>query len=100
MRKRKTEKTEKVSVRRRIADGFDASKEILLDVPKIVMLGDCEVVVENYRGIVEYTPTKIVLDANPREVRVLGTGLEMKSVAKEMLYITGKIESVGFVGEW
>ena len=48
MRRKKTEKTEKPTLRERIADGLDASKEVILDVPKIVFIGSREVVIENY----------------------------------------------------
>jgi len=88
-----------MSLREKFADGFETSKEIVLDIPKIVMLGNREMVVENYKGIIEYTPGKITLDANPKGIKVLGNNLEIKSVSQEMLLISGEIENTGFVKE-
>ena len=83
-------------MRQRVADGIDVSKEVILDVPKLVFIGNGEVAVENYKGIVEYTDTKIVLEANPCGVRFTGRNLELKSITKEMLFVMGKIEKMEF----
>ncbi len=97
--KRKNKEAEKPTLRERMADELNVSKEMILDVPKMVFIGDREVVVENYKSIVEYTETKIVLEANPRGLRFLGQGLEIKSITREMLFITGKITKLEFVKE-
>ncbi len=97
--KRKNKEAEKPTLRERMADELNVSKEVILDVPKLVFIGDREVVVENYKSIVEYTETKIVLEANPRGLRFFGRGLEIKSITREMLFITGKIAKLEFVKE-
>lgn len=96
MRRKKTEKTEKPTLRERIADGLDASKEVILDVPKIVFIGSREVVIENYKAISEYTDKKIVMESNPLGLTVCGANLEIRSITREMLFITGKIQKMEF----
>ncbi len=93
---KKKRNVEKVTLKERVADGFGASKEIILDIPKIVFIGDREVTVENYKSISEYTSEKIVLEINPDQLKFLGTGLEIKSISKDMLFITGKIKQTVF----
>ena len=44
----------------------------------------------------EYTDKKIALEANPCGLRLLGEDLEIKSITREMLYITGKIVKTEF----
>lgn len=99
MRKRKKEEPENRTFREKVAQSLDMAKDIILDVPRIELLGNREAVVENYKGIVEYTPEKIVLEANPREIRICGRNLEIRSVAQELLLIVGMIDSIGFVKE-
>lgn len=96
---RKRQKEEKKTFREKVADTFDASKEVILDIPKIELLGNCEAVIENHKGIVEYTPDRIVLEANPRRIRISGRNMEIKSVTQEMLFVAGTIDSVGFLKE-
>ncbi len=99
MRKKRMTKGEKQTLREKIADGFEASKEVVLDIPKIVMIGNREAVIENYKGISEYTPQRIVLEANPRSIRILGENLEIRSVTQEMMFVVGVIDNMGFVKE-
>ena len=99
MRKRRNEEPEKQSFRQKVAESFDASKEIILDVLKVELLGSSEAVVENYKGIVEYTPKRIVLEANPRQFRICGNNLEIKCVTREMLFVSGVIDTIGFLKE-
>lgn len=99
MRKRRKEESEKLTLRQKIANSFDASKEVILDVPKIELLGNSEAVIENYKGIVEYTPEKIVLEANPCQIGICGEKLEIKCVTQEMLFVSGVIDSIGFLKE-
>ncbi len=96
MKKKKTEKKEKTTLRERVADGIDVSKEVILDVPKIVFIGSREVIVENYKAISEYTDQKIVMESNPAGLAVCGVNLEIRSITREMLFITGKIHKMEF----
>ncbi len=94
--RKKIEKKEKPTLRERMADGLDASKEVILDVPKIVFIGNREVVVENYKAISEYTDQKIIVESNPSGLTVCGEDLEIRSITREMLFITGKIQKMEF----
>lgn len=102
--RKKRKKTEEAAaprrtVRERVADNLDVSKEILLNSAKIVLIGSREVTIENYNGIVEYTDTSVVLDANPCRIRIGGTSLEVRTISREILYITGSIAKLEFQKE-
>ncbi|MBQ9756892.1 MAG: hypothetical protein IJW15_00525 [Clostridia bacterium] len=97
MKKRKSQEETKPTFKERMADGFDASKEMILDVPKIVFIGNREAVIENYKCITDYTETLIMLDAEPAAVRLSGKCLEIKSISREMLFVSGDIEKMEFV---
>ncbi len=96
MKKSKAEKKERPTLRERMADGLDASKEVILDVPKIVFIGSREVVIENYKAISEYTDQKIVMESNPYGLMICGANMEIRSITREMLFITGKIQKMEF----
>lgn len=96
---KKKEKLEKATFREKAADKFGASKEIILDIPKLVFIGSREVTVENYKSISEYTPTRIVLEAKPGQLKFSGSELEIRSISRDMLFITGKIEKTEFGNE-
>ena len=50
-----------LSFRRSIADRLDLPKDIALGEIKVTLYGNCEAWIENYRGLLEYTDTRILL---------------------------------------
>lgn len=95
-KKNKADAAPRRTVRERVADSLDVSKEILLNSVKIVLIGSREVTIENYNGIVEYTDSSVVLDANPHKIKIGGSSLEVRTITREILYITGDITSLEF----
>lgn len=87
---------DKTTVREKLADSIDVSKEVLLDTILLSMIGERELTVENYKSIIEYTDTCIRIKANPYPLKITGTGLEIRNITRELLYITGRIHSFAF----
>lgn len=96
MKKRKQKNQPKETMREKVADTFDVSKEVILDAAKLVLIGNRELTVENYKSIAEYTENKIILETNPHRLKIDGAQLEIKTIARDFLYITGKILAVEF----
>lgn len=95
--RRKKDKNRPAStVRERIADSFEVSKELTLDVVKITLIGAREITIENYIGVIEYTDKIIHLSAKPSPLKINGDFLEIKTMTKEMLYVSGVIHKIGF----
>jgi sporulation protein YqfC len=61
---------------------------------RVLIIGDCEVRVENYKGLIEYTSEVIRLKCLDRNISVLGSSLEMREVTREDVSILGKIREV------
>ncbi len=99
MKKEKPNIKKRISLKEKLADSVDMSKEIILDSAKIVFIGHREVTVENYKSIIEYTDSKIILDAKPSRLTFEGSNLEVKTITQEFLYITGKISKLEFQTE-
>lgn len=94
MRKRESEN--KQSGREKIADALDLSKEVLLGVTKIVLLGEREISVENYKHIIEYGAKCIRIKGDNKVIRIEGENLEIKTMTEGFLYITGRICLLSF----
>lgn len=90
------EDTNKPSLREKFADAMDISKDVILDTALIRMIGDRELTIENYKGIVEYTDTCIRVKAKQNMLKVTGKNLEIKTITQELLYITGRITCFSF----
>ena len=82
-------------IKRHIADALDVSKDIVLNLPRIVLIGTVELTIENYEGILEYGENQICIGANGMRICVTGKKLEIRTITAEMLFITGYIQNVG-----
>lgn len=94
--KKRSSSQKKTTAREKIADTLDFSKEILLDTSKITAIGNREMTVENYRGILEYGNKRIRLLSQPYTIDICGDFLEIKTMTRDFLYITGTLKSVAF----
>ncbi len=99
MRKRNNSAEDKPRLRDKTAETLGVSKEVILDLPRLVFIGNRELTVENYKSIGEYTQNLILLDANQCKLKISGEALEIKSIASELIYICGKIFAVEFKRE-
>lgn len=87
----------KKPVKEKIIDALDLPKDIVLDLPRMVLTGNRELYIENYRGIVEYTDTLIRLNTSANMIKVTGEGLNIKHIASEEITLSGKIKCMEFI---
>ncbi len=96
MEKQNRDQEEKATLRERFADAVDLSKEIILDAVIISAIGDRELMLENYKSILSYSETCIQIKAKPYPLTITGSGLEIRNISRDMLYLTGRIHSISF----
>lgn len=86
-----------MSIKERIADAVDFSKDIILNSALIKLTGNTELSIENYKGILEYSTTVIRIKAKPKTIKICGKNLEFKTITDEVLLISGIFSQIEFV---
>jgi sporulation protein YqfC len=76
---------------------LEIPEDIVLDLPRLTLVGNIEVTLENHRGIVEYTPQKLRLALPEGELIITGEDLVLVSLAQEEVIIRGRIKSLELV---
>lgn len=66
----------------------------LAGLPRIELLGDRELRVENHKGILAYGKEEIHISGGKLVIRVLGSDLELRGMSTAELLITGWVHSV------
>ncbi len=84
-------------IKSEISDALELPKEIMLDLPKVSLVGDLQVNIENHKGIIEYSPTQIRVSSNSGMLKIKGNKLYIKVIIKEEIVITGEIQSLEFI---
>lgn len=82
--------------RRAVADIFEIPGEVALDLPRIVLVGNVQVFIENHRGIVEYTTEVVRVIVPSGEVAVRGRELTLRNIERDEIAVEGTIESLSF----
>jgi len=71
--------------------------EAALNLPKIIITGRVQVLVENHRGIVAYDQESVRLLVETGEVAVSGQDLVLRAILPDEVVIEGEISGVTFL---
>lgn len=72
-------------------------KDICMGVMKVTLTGNREAWIENYRGILEYTESLILLQGKTCQVCFEGSGLSVDYYTNEDMKISGCINCVRYI---
>ena len=82
-----------------LAHFLELTKELVMGLPRITVLGDIQMIVENHRGIIEYTTERVRIGTGIGELRVTGSGLTLRTIFPEEIAVDGKIRSIDLASE-
>jgi len=79
-----------------LAEMLELPQEIMLNLPRITLIGNLHCYIENHQGIIEYTAENVRLAINPGELIVSGRDLTIRYLANEEIAIDGIIEKLQY----
>ena len=71
-------------------------KDVVLGVPIVTIVGEFEINIENYRGIIEYTETLIRIKVKSGQIKITGKRLQIEYYTNDDMMITGRIEKIEY----
>ena len=81
----------------RAAEPFDLPADALAGLPKVELVGDGELRVENHKGILAYGREEIHISGGVYIIKVVGQELELRAMTGLELLLTGKITQITLV---
>ncbi|MCK9268403.1 MAG: sporulation protein YqfC [Alkaliphilus sp.] len=84
-------------IKKGLAEILELPKDIILDLPKIIMIGNLQIYIENHKGILEYTDNRIRINTKNGTLRIIGKNLMLKNIVAEEIFIVGEINQVEFI---
>lgn len=84
------------SLKSHISDILELPKDIILDLPRITMISNIQINVENHKGILEYSDNLVKIKAKYGFIKIEGLDIFIKSIVNEEIVISGKIHKVEF----
>ena len=83
-----------MKITEKITNILDMPKEVTLNYPKITILGEESVCVENHKGLIELSQTVIRLNTTMYLLKITGENLDIKSITGDDIEVTGKITGI------
>ena len=80
--------------KRRLDKILEIPEEVYTNVPKITITGFSEIILENYKGILEYEEFFASISTQIGIVNINGYNLNLEKMTNDDIKITGKIESI------
>ena len=77
----------------RIDKFLEMPQEIYSNIPKITITGFEEMIIENFKGILEYEDFFISINTNIGIININGYELKLENMTNDDIKVTGKIES-------
>lgn len=86
-----------ISWRQKLANTLELPKDVVLDLPRITILGDLQVTIENHRGIIQYTSEQVLVGMSKGRILVTGEDLVIGVIHEEEMTVTGLLETIAFL---
>lgn len=83
-------------LQKKLANLLEIPDDIVLDLPRITLLGNMQMLVENHKGIIEYTSERVRIRLNRKELLIDGNRLSLGNLQAEELIIEGEITRLCF----
>ncbi len=73
---------------------LELPKEVCSNIPKLTITGFDEIIIENFKGILEYEEFFVRINTYIGIINVNGYGLKLENMTEDDIKVTGKIESI------
>lgn len=82
-----------------LANKMDLPADIAMDLPRITMVGQLHIYIENHKGLLVFTDREVRLLMENGQLLVKGKSFVIKTILPEELLLEGKIEEVHYLNE-
>ena len=89
--KEKIEKSREI-----LTEKLDLPKDVILNLPKITIVGDSEITIENHKGIILFERNIIKINTKIKIVNIEGKNFEILYIGDSTITMSGKFKSVGY----
>lgn len=81
----------------KIGSMLELPREVVMNLPLTTIVGADEINIENYKGIIEYSPMKIRIKTSSGIIKIEGRNLNLGQITTENIEVTGSLKSIEFL---
>lgn len=80
-----------------IVNKMDLPEDVMMDLPRITMIGQIHIYIENHRGLLAFTDKEVRLLLKHGQLLIKGSAFVIRTILPEEILLEGKIEQVLFL---
>ena len=80
-----------------VCDIFDIPYDAAGDVPRLTVIGDGEVYIENFTALEEYKGDAVKLKCKSGVIALSGGGFYIKAIRDGCILVCGRVEEIKFI---
>jgi len=84
-------------VRNWMANKMELPQDVMMDLPRITMIGQIHIYIENHRGLLAFTDKELRLLLKQGQLLIKGKTFVIKTILPEEILLEGKIDQVVYI---
>lgn len=85
------------NIKYNMSEALELPKDVMLNLPKIIMIGSIQLNISNHKGIIEYTQETLRINSNAGVIKITGQDMELKTILSEEIIVIGRVEKVEII---
>jgi sporulation protein YqfC len=81
------------------AEVSDIPEDVVLGVPRLTLIGQFRLSIENYRGVLAFSKTELKLAMSKGELHIAGDDFVLETILEKEIVLQGRVDDVRFVDE-
>ncbi|MBA4535873.1 sporulation protein YqfC [Bacillus aquiflavi] len=86
-------------VRNWMTKKMDIPQDVMMDLPRITMVGQIHIYIENHRGLITFSDKELRLLLKKGQLLIKGKSFVIKTILPEELLLEGNIDQVTYINE-
>ncbi|MGL4774073.1 MAG: sporulation protein YqfC [Clostridium sp.] len=81
-----------------VADKLQMPREVIFDIPRIVITGNEEITIEHHKGIITFDKENIRVNSKLGPIKVSGKNFEILFIGSTSITVSGKFKAIEYEG--
>lgn len=84
-------------LKRKTIKALDVPSDVILDMPRLTMIGFLQLYIENHRGVLLFSDQELRLLLKKGQLIIRGEGLVIRTILSEELFLEGSIRAIEII---
>ncbi|MEC0091863.1 sporulation protein YqfC [Paenibacillus macquariensis] len=76
---------------------LDLPQDIVFNLPRLTMVGNKELFIENHNGVIHFSPDKLILALTQGSLEIEGSELMIRSILPKEVLIEGTVKNIKYI---